>query len=517
MKKSFARTAAILALAAMLFIGGCQPGTPAASSDGSSTASTTESLGSDNTADASMAESVTQSETSSVQQSVSSQGSNSSTTTQVPSSSAADNPNVSTGTPSYTTSQAPSNTSEPEPDGYVQKQFYIATWRAVDFGANEAVYTKIIKATKEAGINLIENAVLSRQEVMLAADICEEQGVDFMISNITADKGFTGMGISDVAKNLEDDLVKSLVDEAKHYKHLIGWYVWDEVPQDQFDICRRNIALFNKYDPKKLAFTLIFPSYGSLKWYLPAGCTPEESEYYQYVTEYVKQVDPPVLSMDYYALKDANTSIITNSLWRDMGVFRKESVRTGKPFWWYFQAYDMADGTVGHMTREKLAVQMFAGLAYGCKALSYYQSCGAITDKSGNKTTLYDDAKSLNAEVQNIGNLLFNKKSSEIYHFGLSKEVEATYFLSDLSKSAIISDAPDGTIVSVFTDNTKAKYVMVVNKDYKKAVKGNLVLKKSATIEEYNKTTNKFSTLFSGTNAVYMNIQPGNCVLYRIG
>ena len=57
---------------------------------------------------------------------------------------------------------------------------------------------------------------------------------------------------------------------------------------------------------------------------------------------------------------------------------------------------------------------------------------------------------------------------------------------------------------------------MVVNKDYTNAVKGNLVLKKSATIEEYNKVTNKFSALFSGSSAVYMNIKPGDCVIYRI-
>lgn len=513
MKKSFARIAAALSLAVLLLFGGCQPSEPAGGSSMNDSAS---AIGenSSNTEDTSSTETLSNSDVSSNGEAASS---NASSTGKSPVSSVASIASIASGNnssrPSNTTS---SKTEGPAPTGYVQKQFYIATWRAVDYGAEEAKYTKVIKANKEAGINLIENAVLSRDEGLLSAKICEREGVDFLISNITGDRGYTGMGISDVAKNLDDDLVKSTVNEMKDYKHLVGYYVWDEVPQDQFDVCRKNIALFEKYDPKRLAFTLLFPSYGGLKWYEPAGTTIENSNYYKYVTEYVKQVDPPVLCFDYYALKGANTPLITNNLWKDLGLFRKEAVRTNKPLWWYFQAYDTKDGTVGHMTRAKLAVQMFAGVAYGCKTVSYYQSLGSITDKYGTKTSLFEDAKSLNAEVQNVGNLFFQKKPSEIYHFGLTKTQEESYFLDDVSKSSVISDAPDKTIVSVFTDNTSAKYVMVVNKDYTKVVKGNLVLKKSATIEEYNKVTNKFSALFSGSSAVYMNIKPGDCVIYRI-
>ena len=85
-----------------------------------------------------------------------------SSTGKVPSSSAA---STASRNPSSVRSSNPASSkpTEPEPNEYVQKQFYIATFRAVHFGADEAKYTKVIKANKEAGINLIENAIFLRQ------------------------------------------------------------------------------------------------------------------------------------------------------------------------------------------------------------------------------------------------------------------------------------------------------------------------------------------------------------------
>lgn len=402
---------------------------------------------------------------------------------------------------------------KPQETGFVQKQFYIATWRAVHFGAEEKKYTRIIKATKEVGINLIENAVLSRDDGLMSARICEQQGINFLISNITSDRGYTGMG--DNVPDVSQDLVRSVVDEVKDYRYLLGYYIWDEVTPSHFSTCRTIKKYFNKYDPQRLAFSLVFPSYGAYKWHLPDG-TIENSQYYKYVTDYIKEVDPDVLSMDYYALKSYNTSLVQNDLWRDMGLFRLKSMETGKPFWWYFQGYDMADGTVGHMTREKLAVQMFSGIAYGAKAVSYFQSLGALTTEFGEKTSLYEDAKSLHVEVQNVGNLLFDKKSMYLYHFGISQKLKAPYFLDDPAQSDVIVKAPDKTIVSIFGDGKKAQYIMVVNKDYSNPVNGSLSFRSELNVDEYNKKNNTFTRLFDNALSVYINIKPGDCAVYRI-
>lgn len=409
-----------------------------------------------------------------------------------------------------TSSTSSGNDSKPENKKFVQKEFYISTFRAVHFGGEEEKYRRIIKATKEVGINLIENAILSREDCLLSAKICEEQGINFFISNITNDKGFTGMG--DRVPEVNEELVKFVVNEVKHYKYLLGYYIWDEVTPNKFATCRTIKEYFNKYDPTRLAFSLVFPSYGEYKW----GSSIEDSPYYNYVSDYIKEVNPDVLSMDYYALKSANSSIIKSDLWRDMGLFRLKSIETGKPFWWYFQGYDMADGTVGHMTRAKLAVQMYSGIAYGAKTVSYFQSLGALTTEFGEKTSLYDDAKALHVEVKNVGNLMFDKKSLYIYHFGLNDKLNKLYFLDDISQSKYIMGAPNNTIVSIFGDSGNAKYIMVVNKDHSNPVRGNLSFKSEFDVDGYDKKNNTFKRIFDNALSVFMEIGPGDCMVYKI-
>ena len=82
-----------------------------------------------------------------------------------------------------------------------QPRFFISTFKALphDAGGLERPYTledyrRIVRLTKEAGINLIENAIMSRAEGLQAFEACEAEGMRFLAQNITADKGYSGMG-----------------------------------------------------------------------------------------------------------------------------------------------------------------------------------------------------------------------------------------------------------------------------------------------------------------------------------
>ncbi|MHB1452592.1 MAG: hypothetical protein ACYCYM_01380 [Saccharofermentanales bacterium] len=417
---------------------------------------------------------------------------------------------------SATSSQSAVDITEaPEPTEYVQPHFYISSWRAVHYNAEHEKYTKIIKATKEAGITLVENAILGRADGLMSAQVCEEQGMDFFISNITDDLGYTGM--FDKYPAVDEDRVEFIVDEMKDYKHLKGYYVWDEVPDTLFGTCRTIKDWFIKHDPAKLAFSLVVPSYGEYRWNITYG-NVEESQYYKFVDSYIKEVDPDVLSFDYYVFRTSHTLSLTKSdMWKDMGLFRTKSIETGKPFWFYFQGFDMETNTVGRMTREKLAVQMFSAVAYGAKTVSYFQSVGTLTDEFGNKTSLYEGAKSLNREVQNVGDLLFDMEPRYLYHIGLSSGFNSLYFMDEITESPIIASAPDNTIVSIFNDGTKSDYIVIVNKDYVNPKTGKLVLQSAKHVEAFDKVNNKFTEVSSSTTTVNLTIKPGDCVVYRIG
>ncbi len=414
----------------------------------------------------------------------------------------------------------PVNFPTADPNRWQQKKFYIGALRAVQWSCSNEAYTKCVKANIEAGINLVTNAALSRSDMIRAANTCEKEGVDFMVyDHSPATNGFTGR------VDLTQQTVKENVNEFKNYKHLMGYYVWDEVAYDdgeggpaRFPLARQHLKWFEAADPARLAFSLAFPSYGlAYNWSTPAGAAIEETTYYKYVTDYVEQVNPAILGFDYYPIRDASTKIIASPLWRDLGLLRTLSNKTGKPLWWIYQGQDMKDGTPGHLTRANLSAQMFGGIAYGCKTLIYFAGPGLVTDDQGNKSTLFDVVKALNVEVQNIGNLLLNKYSTEIYHFGITDAMKQAFFDDDLSKSKIIKDAPKNTIVSVFGDNkNKSRYVMVVNKDMVKSVSGKLTLKRGFAVEEYDKVKDKLSVLGSNISSIDMTIPAGDCVVFLL-
>lgn len=130
-------------------------------------------------------------------------------------------------TKSSTESVATTTTTKPKPEdpsnGYHQSQFFISTFKAMPHSAGSTLeeYKKIVQLHKEAGINLIENAIMSRQEGLLAMQACEEVGVKFLAQNVTADKGYSGMGAN--CPDFTEDTIQFVVDELKDHQYLEGY------------------------------------------------------------------------------------------------------------------------------------------------------------------------------------------------------------------------------------------------------------------------------------------------------
>ncbi len=420
-----------------------------------------------------------------------------------------------------TTTPTTATTTKPKPvdptNGYIQSQFFISTFKAMPHSAGSTLedYVKITQLHKEAGINLIENAIMSRAEGLLAAQACEQVGVKFLAQNITADKGYSGMGANCPA--FTEDTIQFVVDELKDYKYLEGYYTWDEVDKPNFEKCRTLNDLFKKYDRSSIAFSIVLPSYGQYKWQTPDG-NWENSYYAQYVNEYVEVVDPDVICFDYYPFQQhggARTKLLDCAMWKDMGLMRKKSMETGKPFWFYFQAYNMGGDYT--FTEEMRSVQMYAALAYGVKCLSYFTSLDVVCDNKGVKKDTFDEVKEINRKVQNLGDYLFEKETENLYHFGIKKANQVLFNLDKVEDSALIAGAPDGSIVGVFGDGTAKKYVLVVNKDYNNAMTGELKLREAKKVELYSHDTDKTTQVSASTDAVTLNIPAGDCALYVIG
>ena len=382
-----------------------------------------------------------------------------------------------------------------------QRGFVLSAFNALN--ADTTQYKKVLTLTKNSGIDLVELTFLSRENLNSALKIAEEVGVKVLAQDLTS---FCGRG-SEIPAFTEGSVAKE-VNFLRKYKMLEGYYVWDEPHEKDFEAVRRLQDLFKKYDSGHLAFSVIYPSYGIYIW--------KDGSYPKYVDNYLKTVDPEVMSFDYYPFRTYSDSLGNNDIWKDFGYIRKKALEYNKPLWFYFQAVGFEPVHV-KLNLERIRAQMYAALAYGVKGLSYYyeNKNGVLLDSLFNPSKMYPDLKQLNAEVKNLGNFLYSLKSEKIYHTsGNIDELAGSFFLDKLEESDLIKSAPKNLVIGVFGDSSAKKYVLVSNLSHTNGVKGKIELAKPMKINGYNKKTGTEKRISKSSGTLEINLPAGEAVLY---
>ncbi|MHB1452593.1 MAG: hypothetical protein ACYCYM_01385 [Saccharofermentanales bacterium] len=368
---------------------------------------------------------------------------------------------------------------------------------------------------KDAGFNLVEFTFKSREAVTKALEACEVLELESLVQ----DRSFCGIGDSGVAAT--DEIVQEAIDYYSRFRHIMGYYIWDEPFLDCFQKCRNTTDIFRRLAPDKLAFSVVFPSYGVYTW-AEGTYSWEKNEYAEYINEYLKIVDPDVFSMDYYVFQ-MNADIHELNyydLWRDLGYCRKMALETDKPLWFYYQGlglFNPADKNfIADMTPEKIRVQMSASLAYGVKQLSCFCAAGLIFDQNNEKTFMFEHVKEINQEILSLGEYLLDKASYKLYHTGIKNEYLPGYFLDDLAEDDLISEVGDHLIIGRMKDETQQNYLVVVNKEFEKRTTGRLVLKDRYTVMQYVPERRDTITLSQDTTAIEYDLAEGACSIYKL-
>lgn len=393
-----------------------------------------------------------------------------------------------------------------------QKEFYLSTIWPYAYGATDDIQRKkAIALCKEGGLNLVEIAFSPSNELL---NYCDEIGINALIGSQFRSAGTA----ADVQWN--ESLVMSEIYKYYNHKSLIGYLAWDEIAFDKFDRASKLMKLINKYDPTRLAYSCLFPSYGVYNW--DAGSTGgnwEENTYYKYVEDYIKICDPQVLSFDYYPFILDNSSVINIRDWyRDLGLFRKMSLKYSKPFWYYIGSVNGKEKV--NVTDAQVRSQLNISLAYGAKYISYFCTTDYMYDgDTFEKTDKFDNAKALNQTAMKMGQFLFDKTSTAVYHYGL-KDTEyynEIYFLDSIENSALISDvvASDGMIISMFKDGAGNEYMMVVAKNLKSKSAIEITLKSERNVALLDNSTGKLGETYK-TNLIKHKFIPGDAAIFAI-
>ena len=314
--------------------------------------------------------------------------------------------------------------------------------------------------------------------------------------------------------NLSENLIRKTVGNYAKYNSVIGYNVYDEIIPDennaQYNRALGCIELLNKYSPNGLKFINLLPSYNSLY-------TWDNDTYESYVSGFIDTFNPQVLSFDYYPYL-MGTEDSGSDWWRDLGLFRKESIEHNIPLWYYYQGYNISEDRPTP-TNDEIKYQMYEGLAYGAKQLSEWVAFHDGINPDGTKTDKFEDAKARNAEIMTVGNFLFDKKSVAIYQTGDGLfdnpfSDADKFYLDDISDSDLLASNTFvyGLTLSVFED-ANAKYLLVVNRDTENAFSGNVQLDNTMNISKLNKSAGT-EEVVGTSNTISLNIAAGGGEVY---
>lgn len=166
-----------------------------------------------------------------------------------------------------------------------------------------------------------------------------------------------------------------------------------------------------------------------------------------------------------------------------------------------------------------------AGLAYGLKSMTYFTwwttgFCDpkdyAIISPYGEKTDIYDDVASINAQILKVGPVLSKLDTLEVHHTG-GRETGITP--CDPADVPLYAKPKSryGVIISLMEDRiTGRDYIMLVNKNYNKEVTYEFTLSDQIT-HLYNLNDGSYVEIDISSGKISLTFEPGGFYLLAVG
>lgn len=210
---------------------------------------------------------------------------------------------------------------------------------------------------------------------------------------------------------------ENIVPSIKDHPSMWQYYLADEPTMKRLKELQDIQQRITKYDKDAKCYINLLPN--STKKVLEAIGVEKYSDYLQAFST-VKQ---PQISYDFYPVQ--GKTVRSDKWYPILEDIRKESLRTGKPFWAYIMCvphhiYPMP--TMGH-----LRLQCYVNLAYGAQGIQYFSySTPAPTKqyefhdgpllRNGKKSKTYNLVKKMNAELKPVASIFWKSEVTGIEH-----------------------------------------------------------------------------------------------------
>ena len=304
-----------------------------------------------------------------------------------------------------------------------------------------------------------------------------------------------------------------LINRVRKHPSLEAYYIADEPKASDFPSLGRLVAYLRERDPTHVAYINLYPIYATNQQLGIEG-TPLEA-YQEYLRQYIEVVKPALISYDHYHFFKTRDG---DQYFLNLEMIRQVSLDSGLPFLNIIQA-SVSEKGWRLVNSDELRWLVYTTLAYGGRGISYYlywgpSAYGGIY-QDGKRTSLIDAIAPLNKEIAAQGKTLMDLGSLGVYHTDPlpagTKPIPAS--------SPVRFVGPRNFILGLFGKNNNVTTFMVVNRNYKKMMTAQLVLRPDVLIIEEFDRTSKIWKVYQALNSEHtmsVTLSPGDGRLFRI-
>jgi hypothetical protein len=247
----------------------------------------------------------------------------------------------------------------------------------------------------------------------------------------------------------------ALIKEWTQKPALAAYRLQDEPSASDFAALATMRDVLALLDPERWSFVNLYPNYAS------SGQLGVQT-YAEYVSRFIEVFRPQVLSFDHYPI--TGNKRVRPQFFENLETIRAASLRAGVPFWAF--ALSTAHASYPPPTEGHLRFQLYSDLAYGAKGVQYYtygpkEDDAGLIARGGSRTSVYEVARRINGEIQNMGPLLLRLRSTAVLH--TSPAPRATREFRGHDELQLHSGAP--ALFGFFDGPVGRKFLMVVNRD----------------------------------------------------
>ena len=328
---------------------------------------------------------------------------------------------------------------------------------------NFYVTDELVEAIADCGFTTIPLAA-GEKESKRILDIMKKYGLTcsaLYVGDIT-DKLVHG-GNLDVTQEEVDAVVQKAVDTYAGYDNILGWNICDEPSADTFPVLQKIVSAFRRIDPDREVYINVWPNYASPEQLMAV-------DYNSYIEKYLSEVDPYFISYDYYHFTSETSSSDLTRYFENIEDIRSAGLKYGKD---QMQIILLTKHlSFGDITPYQLQWEVNMALVYGMKRMSYFtfwndqymESSGwenSCMNSKGEKNPHYYDVQAVNEWLLPLGNELFGKTSTAVFHKGSSDKLsENSTAYSSYGELGLCTG--EDFVIGFFDDAS----FMIVNKEY---------------------------------------------------